>query len=199
MNKAKKILKTALLLLPYILLALWLILPDAFTIFRGTRLETTTDMQNQIKITTQEKYDFFPDSASMQAPPAFSVPLHKTRYRHEPTEYSKAEDLKNPLPINNYTLARGKNRFGIFCVICHGEDGKGNGRITTQPKLADDEEGFPPPADLCSEHTRNLSDGRLFHILSAGQNLMFPVNFKMNATDRWAVVLYIRNLQKKSK
>ncbi len=194
-----KILKIFLLSMPYLLLVLYFIYPNAYTLFRGIRIETVSDMQEQPKFTPQEANGFFPDSASMRMAPTKSVPVNAKRYTHTMLEYEKATDLINPLPPDDYVLARGYNRYRIFCVVCHGEDGKGNGRIVTQPKLAEDEEGFPQPADLTSENTKKLSDGRLFHILSAGQNLMFPVNYKMNETDRWALVHYIRKLQKANK
>ncbi len=196
MSKLLKILKNVLLAAPFLLLAIFIIYPNAFTLFRGIRIETVSDMQEQMKKTPQEADGFFTDSASMRPAPERSIPVNAQRYPHTMLEYEKASELVNPLPADDYVLARGKNRYQIFCVICHGEDGKGNGRIVTQPKLTEDEEGFPQPADLTSENTKNYSDGRLFHILSAGQNLMFPVNFKTDTNDRWALVHYIRYLQK---
>lgn len=197
MKKLIKILKISLLATPYILIGLYLIYPQAYTIFNGIRIETAPDMEEQAKLTPQEISSFFTDSASMRPPPAHSIPVGKQRYRFEQAEYDSAKSLVNPLPNNAFVLARGKNRFQIFCVPCHGYEGKGNGLIVTKPKLAKDEEGFPPPANLTSKRTKLLTDGRLFHILSAGQNLMFPVNFKMSEADKWAIVHYIRFLQTK--
>jgi len=185
-----------LLALPYLLLAVYAVYPDFYSVFHGLRIETVADMEHQAKVSPQEPDGFFNDSASIASVPLNSVPAGKFRYPFEQAEYDSATVLVNPLPANDYILARGKNRFQTFCVPCHGNDGEGQGLIITKPELDEDEEGFPPPADLTSRHTKELTDGRLFHILSAGQNLMFPVNFKMNVTDRWALVLYIRKLQK---
>ena len=191
----RKKIKILLLILPYTFLLLYFVYPRAFSIFHGMRIETVSDMQEQKKITAQKPYAFFQDSSSMRPSPLHSIPVGKQKYKYEQAEYDSSETLVNPLPSNDYVLARGKNRFEIFCVPCHGKDGKGKGLIITKPQLAEDEEGFPPPADLTSAHTISLSNGRLFHILSSGQNLMFRVNFKMSEIDRWTLVHYIRHLQ----
>ena len=190
--------KTLLLILPYLVTAVYFIYPDCFSVFHGTGIEIVSDMQEQAKLLPQEPSNFFGNGSSMIPSPVHSVARGKTRYIYEQAEYDSAATLHNPLPDNDYVIARGKNRFEIFCVPCHGDDGKGQGIVITKPKLNDDEEGFPAPADLTSRHTRQLSDGRLFHILSAGQNLMFPVNYKMNETDKWAIVKFIRKLQKRN-
>ncbi len=179
------------------LLAVYLIVPDFYSIFHGTRIEAVSDMQEQTKLLPQEPCRFFADSASMLHSPKYSNPTDRAKYPFGQMEYDSAFTFANPLPAVPYVIARGKNRFETFCVPCHGNNGKGLGLVISKPKLDDDEEGFPPPADLTSKHTIMLSDSRLFHILSAGQNLMFPVNNRVSEIDRWALVLYIRELQKK--
>lgn len=194
--KISKIIKTAVLLLPYLLLAVYFFDSSVYDIFYGTRIETVTDMQLQNKYTPQKASTFFEDSAGFRTLPEHSIPANRIHYRFKAVEYDSAiARYKNPLPDDDYVIARGKNRFEIFCVPCHGTDGKGEGLIVTKPELEEDEEGFPLPSDLTSEYAKNLPDARVFHILSAGQNLMFPVNFKMNEIDRWAVIKYIRKLQ----
>ena len=191
----KKKIKILLLVLPYLLIALYFVYPKAFTIFHGFRIQTVSDMEEQSKLGTQETSNFFADSTSIRQSPLHSIHVGKQKYEFEQAEYDSAETFVNPLPPDKFVLARAKNRYEIYCQPCHGIDGKGNGLVITQPVLAEDEEGFPPPADLTSAHTVALSDGRLFHILSTGQNLMFRVNFKLNENDRWALVHYIRHLQ----
>lgn len=161
--------------------------------------EIIADMDNQIKSLPQKESNFFPDSASFRNPVENTVPKIGSKYQLIDLEYEEAEnENKNPLEPTEKVHARGKNRFETFCVPCHNYDGKGNGIIITKVKLKEGEEGFPAPANLTREFTRKISDARIFHILSAGQNLMFPVNYKLNETDRWALVHYIRKLQKDS-
>jgi hypothetical protein len=68
-------------------------------------------------------------------------------------------------------------------------------KIITDVVLEEDEEGFPGPPDLTEKRTRELSDARIYHILSAGQNLMFAYNDRLNPEKRWVLVNYIRKLQ----
>ncbi|MFN3781789.1 MAG: c-type cytochrome, partial [Candidatus Kapaibacteriota bacterium] len=128
-----------------------------------------------------------------------NFPTRKLFYEFEPYEYSvPTKTFKNPLPSDNfYVLERGRLLYSRFCIPCHNTDGRGNGPIIAAVVLTEDEEGFPQPKDLTSEHTRKLTDGRLFHILSAGQNLMFSFHDKMNDFDKWCVISYIRKLQLK--
>ncbi len=161
--------------------------------------EIIADMDNQIKPSPQKESSFFADSSSFRSAIENTVPKFGSKYHLTDLEYEEAEfENKNPLEPTERVLARGKNRFETFCVPCHNYDGKGNGVIITKVKLKEGEEGFPAPANLTREFTRTISDARIFHILSAGQNLMFPVNYKLSETDRWALVHYIRKLQKDS-
>lgn len=180
------------------MLMIWIIKPGLLDFMRGIRIETVSDMQYQNKLSTQEPVRLQDSSLSMILPPN-SVAVNHSIYRFNQYQYDSATSrYSNPLPDNDeLVLARGKNRFEVFCVPCHNDDGKGMGLMITKPKLKPDEEGFPQPADLTSERTKGLSDSRIYHILSAGQNLMFPVNEKLNNIDKWCVVKYIRFLQGK--
>ncbi|MCX7909692.1 MAG: cytochrome c [Ignavibacteria bacterium] len=145
----------------------------------------STDFLSKSKLHQIEKY-----------PLKDNFPLFPIFYEFEPQEFAVPERLfQNPLKKTELTILRGKVLYNRFCVPCHNVDGKGNGPIVTQVTLKEDEEGFPSPKDLTSENTRNKSDGRLFHILSAGQNLMFSFNDKLSETDKWCIVHYIRILQ----
>lgn len=200
MLQTKKILKITILLLPYLLLVIYYFHTSIFDVFRGIRIETVSDMQLQNKYTPQKSSTFFNDSSGFRHIPEHSIPVNKIHYRFKAIEYDSAiANFSNPLPNDNYFLMRGKNRFEVFCVPCHGVDGKGKGLIVTKPKYTDDEEGFPEPSDLTSGYAKTLPDARIYHILSAGQNLMFPVNFKMSEMDRWSVIQYIRKLQNGNK
>ncbi|MCX7879242.1 MAG: cytochrome c [Ignavibacteria bacterium] len=121
-------------------------------------------------------------------------------YPYLPYEFEFPQvHFENPLPPTAYVLKKGETLFKRFCVSCHNFDGKGNGPIITQVQLKEDEEGFPQPKDLTSASTWLLSDGRLFHILSAGQNLMFHYNDKLSFYDKWCLIHYLRELQKNNK
>ncbi|MGB9771668.1 MAG: c-type cytochrome [Candidatus Kapaibacteriota bacterium] len=162
---------------------------------KSYQLQVISDMDNQNKLSNDNLYRFAP-LISDAFPLANSYPTKPLIYRFEPQDYSIPEKIfTNPLPKTNFVVSRGKTLFRRFCIPCHNEDGKGKGPIVTKVELKADEEGFPPPKDLTSESTRKMTDGRLFHILSAGQNLMFSFHDKLTIFDKWALIHYIRELQ----
>ena len=87
-------------------------------------------------------------------------------------------------------MAKGKERFDIFCSACHGFAGDGNGAIRnfTGPNLA--------PANLTQQLFIDQTVGEIFHTIGYGKNTMMGYGDKLNPEERWAVVLYVRALQK---
>lgn len=164
-------------------------------IYKSFHLQIIADMDNQNKLSQDNFYNIhkaFPKQFSVMN----NYPKQSLFYPFEPQEFSEPEKkFTNPLPRTSFVLMRGKTLFHRFCIPCHDVDGKGNGPVVTQVVLKEDEEGFPPPKDLTSETTKKLSDGRLFHILSAGQNLMFSYHDKLTDFDKWALIHYLRELQ----
>jgi mono/diheme cytochrome c family protein len=97
--------------------------------------------------------------------------------------------LHNALPRTEANFLRGQQVFNTYCTVCHGERGKGDGSVV--PK-------FPRPPSLLSEKIQNWSDGRLYHVITVGQNLMPGYAGKVRPADRWAVAHYVRALQRAS-
>jgi len=86
-------------------------------------------------------------------------------------------------------LARGEERYGIFCAVCHGEAGDGNG-ITSKYGIA----------GIANLHAPNFAseqypDGRLFDVITNGKGNMGGYGYNIPVRDRWAIVSYIRNMQ----
>jgi len=164
-------------------------------IYKNYQMQIISDMDNQSKLS----YDYLGKITQINfnaLPLRESYPRLQMFYKYEPQEFEVPESTyKNPLTKTPLIFERGNVLFQRFCVPCHNVDGKGDGPIVTQVVLAPEEEGFPKPKDLTSESTRKMSDGRLYHILSAGQNLMFPINEKLSDLDKWCLVIYIRELQ----
>lgn len=99
-----------------------------------------------------------------------------------------ATKLANPLPITKANLMRGQDLYMTYCMPCHGDKGLGNGTII--PK-------FQKPPSLASRKLRNdWNDGQIFHVISQGQNLMPSYSNQLQPMERWAVVNYIRALQR---
>jgi mono/diheme cytochrome c family protein len=84
-------------------------------------------------------------------------------------------------------LARGRQRFDIYCAPCHGAIGDGDGYIT--------ERGFPHPPTYHTERMRSVPDRYLFDVITHGYGVMYPYGDRIPESDRWAIVGYIRALQ----
>lgn len=97
------------------------------------------------------------------------------------------KELKNPLRRTQANLERGQAMFNTYCIVCHGPNGEGDGTIV--PK-------FPRPLSLQSEKVRTWTDGRIYHVIMRGQNLMPSYASQVATSDRWAVIHYLRALQK---
>jgi len=198
----KKSLKLVIFFIPIIILIFIISLKMNLLNYypKSKNFELISDMDYQQKQMPQSLNSFFKDSSGTRLPPSNSVARDIPKYHFKSIDFEVAESYySNPLIMNDTILKLAENRFRTHCVPCHDSTGKGKGSIITNVKLNPDEEGFPQPADLTSQTTKNKSDSQLFHILSAGQNLMFPVSHKLTETERWALVLYIRELQDKAR
>lgn len=143
-------------------------------------------------------YEYMPnmmDQASVKAyeetprlPVVHTMPQGFKPYPYKPEEGElAAKNLQNPMKITRATLEIGQESFNTYCIVCHGEKGKGQGSIV--PK-------FPMPPTLHSEKVVNYPDGRIFHIVKAGQNLM-PSYASQIPDDRiWAIIYYVRALER---
>jgi mono/diheme cytochrome c family protein len=85
-------------------------------------------------------------------------------------------------------LARGRERYDIYCVPCHGAAGDGDGYITRR--------GFPHPPTFHSDRLRGVADQYLFDVMSRGYGAMYPYADRITQEDRWAIVGYVRALQR---
>ena len=99
--------------------------------------------------------------------------------------------LSNPFPITEKGLAKGKNLYNIYCAICHGEKGDGAGYL-----VRDDGGKYPvQPANFLLEEQVAATNGRYYHAVYFGRNLMGSYKDKLSYEERWDVIHYIRSLQ----
>lgn len=99
-------------------------------------------------------------------------------------------ELQNPLSYTLENFQEGQALYDVYCIVCHGPKGQGDGTIV--PK-------FPRPPTLLSDKVRAWSDGRLYHVMTMGQNLMPSYATQIKPQDRWAIALYMRALQRATK
>jgi hypothetical protein len=90
-------------------------------------------------------------------------------------------------------LARGKERYGIYCVPCHDATGSGSGLVKKRA-VASGATAFVPPT-FHQDRIRNMPDGQLFATISNGKSNMPPYGMQIQVNDRWAIVAYVRALQ----
>ena len=93
-----------------------------------------------------------------------------------------------PLSVDSNLLRRGQERFDIYCSACHDKAGSGQGMVVKR--------GFLPPPDLSDPRIVSLLDGELFDIISNGIRNMPAYSRQIHEEDRWAIVAYVRALQK---
>jgi mono/diheme cytochrome c family protein len=172
---------------------------------RRSPIEIFPDMDRQAKLRPQTQTEFFGDRLSSRQP------VDGTIARARPFEIGGQaiypwEDASintgrvpgttnfvevNPLPITAQLLARGQERYQIFCSPCHGAEGDGKG-ITT--KL-----GMGVIASLHDYTTRKViqqPDGQIFGTITHGKSLMGAYGGQISVEDRWAIVAYVRALQR---
>ena len=142
----------------------------------------------QFKTMPQTQSDFFEDGYSMREPVEGTVSRGNMPYLFADDPDVAGEVLSNPLLATADTLRLGKEKFNIHCSACHGYFAEGDSRLRGQ---------FPSPPSLHSKKLKeSWTDGRIYHVISMGQNVMPSYANRLNPKERWAVVHYIRTLQR---
>jgi mono/diheme cytochrome c family protein len=103
--------------------------------------------------------------------------------------------LPDAIDADEATMARGEERFGIYCAPCHGQDGSGDGMVHRRA-FALKEGTWVKPTNLSSAKIVEQPIGQLFHSLSNGIRNMPAYGHQIEVEDRWAILLYLRALQK---
>ncbi len=134
------------------------------------------DMFSQGKSDTWDSSRLFPKQQSMQ------LPVEGTVARNEPDP-----PMPQPATISAAMLARGHERFNIFCVPCHGRAGDGQGMIVQR--------GFPKPPSYHSTRLRQAKAALFYNTITHGHGAMYSYADRVSASDRWAIIAYIRALQ----
>lgn len=124
----------------------------------------------------------------MRLPAAGTVPQGAlVPYPFAAADTLEAMAMLNPLPRSAEVLAVGQKYFNIYCIVCHGPRGAGDGYIV--PKL-------PKPPELYSVKVRSWTDGRLYHVITNGQGNMPAYKTSIDPATRWAIIHYLRAIQR---
>lgn len=165
-----------------------LVLAGAVLLLCGTACRQ--DMYNQPKYKPLAPSEFFADYASARPLPPHTVPRghldEDSAFSFGKTDDGKLTDIL-PMPVTEALLKRGQERYNIYCSVCHGADGAGNGMIVQR--------GFPPPPSYHIDRLRQAPPGYLYHVITNGYGVMYSYASRVEPGDRWAIVAYIRALQ----
>jgi mono/diheme cytochrome c family protein len=147
------------------------------------------DQFTQPKSNPLRESDFFADGADSRPLPPHSI-------AHAETSPDQTFDTglmgtnpvtEFPFPITRAVLERGRERFEIACVPCHGRTGEGNGVVVGR--------GFPAPPAYTLERLREAPVGHFVNVMARGYGVMYPQSERVTPEDRWAIAAYIRALQ----
>lgn len=140
----------------------------------------------------------FKDGKTAQNPVAGTIPMGWSKFHYENSlaGYEAAsKELVNPFANDTVALAEGKALYTNFCTQCHGMQGKADGAIVVAGK-------FPPPPSYSTGTSsrggamKDLTDGKIFHTITYGVNLMGSHAAQLSPAERWKIVLYVHELQK---
>ena len=161
------------------------------------RFMVVYDMDNQQKVKTQRASAVFADGRSMRTAPEGVVDRDAVAGEPLLTAGGTEPDFAAgfPVTVDDALLARGRERFGIYCAPCHGLAGRGDGMVA---KRADAlmEGTWVAPSDLVSDAVIARSEGHIYNTIRHGIRKMPAYGSQIPTTDRWAIVAYVRALQK---
>ena len=150
----------------------------------------TRDMQNQPKYKNLRGSDFFADGKSARDQEENTIA--QGQLRQDPAFFEgkiDGEFVKDfPVKIDRPLLERGRERFDIFCSVCHGKTGEGNGMVVQR--------GFPAPPSYHIDRLRQVPAGYIYDVITNGFGRMYGYSAEIEPADRWAIVAYVRALQR---
>lgn len=199
----------------FIALGFFLVLLAAVAGFRGQKgqkppIEIFPDMDHQPKVKAQVPSAFFADNRGDRLPVPGTVPLgyamplskdnpFPDEGKYRTVRFSAGTDYADtgrfgdrwgtgiPLPVTPQLMQRGKERYTVYCAVCHGASGAGNG-VAGQY-------GLVAIASYHQDRLRNMADGEIFNTIAHGKNTMLGYGANIPVDDRWAIVAYVRALQ----
>ncbi|MGA7883702.1 MAG: cytochrome c [Terrimicrobiaceae bacterium] len=211
--------QTAMLKYFFIIFGFLVLVVIAMAGFRGHKsgqppIEIFPDMDHQPKVKAQTPSNFFADRRAARPPVegtvpiGYAMPMHKLvdgsvgqatgpykqiYFSSSPTYFDTGKMGENwgtgiPYEVSPAVMQRGQQRYGIYCSVCHGATGAGNGMAQKF--------GLNTVQSLLQDRIRVMSDGEIFNTVTHGKNTMMAYGDRVQVIDRWAIVAYLRALQK---
>lgn len=188
----------------YYTLAFLVVLTLSVMGFRGLRssrppIELFPDMDRQAKYKPQAGSKFFADGRADRPIPPGAVP--RGRGVEADPAFLRADDILYagkaadgsfargfPVEVTADFIKHGRNRYMIYCAPCHGALGDGNGITRSY--------GMVATPSYHDDRLRTMAEGEIFNTITYGKNTMFPYADKLSPDERWAVIAYVRALQR---
>jgi mono/diheme cytochrome c family protein len=162
------------------------------------RIHIIPDMDNQPKVKAQSRFMLFADRRGMRPPVAGTV-ARGSLIGDSSLEFGRtAGDVwveAIPVEMSMSLLERGRKRYDIFCSPCHGLSGYGDGMVARRADQL--QEGtWTPPTSFHTELIRERPAGHIYNTISNGIRNMPAYGSQIPIDDRWAIVAYVRALQR---
>jgi mono/diheme cytochrome c family protein len=170
---------------------------DSFakTDYRERNSEIFTEMAYSVAAESFSKNEVLPGGMTMQPLVAGVIPRGAERfpYSNGPEEAVRAgKEWTSPISDpDDTTLQRGRELYAIYCTLCHGPTGDGDGTVTLR--------GMVRPPSLHAARAMQMADGEMYHIMTKGQGNMASYAAQVSPLERWQIILHVRNLQEQSK
>jgi len=147
------------------------------------------DMHDQPKYIPLRESTFFTDARS--ARPVIAGTVARGQLRDDPLLYTgkvgNADATMFPMAVDDKVMARGRDRYDIYCAPCHGRTGAGDGMIVRR--------GYRRPPTFHQDRLRESPVGHFFDVMTNGFGAMPDYATQIRAEDRWAIIAYVRALQ----
>lgn len=168
------------------------------------RIHPIQDMDNQGKYKAQHASPIFEDGRAMRPKVEGAIARGDAHLLGADADFHTGRvdgewvaGIPDQVTISMALLERGREQFGIYCAPCHGVDGSGNGivakRVRDKPAIST---GWVPPTSMHDQLVKDRPVGHIFNTITNGIRTMPPYGTQISASDRWAIVAYIRALER---
>lgn len=136
-------------------------------------------MKQQAKTAPLQSATLWPGGPPRAAPPDGAI---------AEDDAARAAALAAPPPLTPALVDRGQERYGIYCVECHGDRGAGDGIIVAR--------GFPPPPSFAAPRLVAAPPAYIVDVITHGHGVMYGYADRVEPADRWAIAAYVKALQR---
>ena len=148
------------------------------------------NMYEPVGYKTYGEYIGFPREMEAMLPVSGSIPRGWIPYGYKNTLEGKilaTQELKIPINVTEDNLSKGKELYTIFCSICHGDKGDGQGILVKREKFL----GIP----AFNDQGRNITEGDIYHVMMYGLNSMGSYASQTSEEDRWQIAMHVLDLK----